>query len=91
MRTTVALDRPPERTAVAGAPSVWDVLSDRLFRSLAMAAAAAILVLLAFILLQIAVKAHPAIRQYGTTFLTSTTWDVGRSAFGILPAIWGTL
>ncbi len=30
-------------------------------------------------------------RDYGLGFLTSTTWDVGRGHFGILPAIWGTL
>src|SRR5215510_7047647 len=30
-------------------------------------------------------------RDYGLGFLTSTTWDVGRGHFGILPQIWGTL
>src|SRR5262245_12968986 len=77
--------------AVAAAPATWDFVADRLFRALAKAAAGAILLLLAFILLQIGAKAWPAIREYGTTFLTSTTWDVGRGRFGILPAIWGTL
>ena len=31
------------------------------------------------------------IRDYGLGFLTSTTWDVGKQQFGILPQIWGTL
>jgi len=77
--------------AVAGAPSAWDFLADRVFRALAKAAAALILVLLAFILWQIGRKAGPGIRDYGLGFLTSTSWDVGRGHFGILPAIWGTL
>ncbi len=77
--------------AVAGAPSSWDFLADRLFRALAKAAAGLILLLLGFILWQIGRKAGPAIRDYGAGFLTSTAWDVGRGHFGILPAIWGTL
>ena len=77
--------------SVAGAPSSWDFLADRLFRGLARAAAVLILLLLAFILWQIGRRAWPGIREYGVGFLTSTTWDVGRGHFGILPAIWGTL
>src|SRR5262249_9147787 len=44
-----------------------------------------------FIALQIATKAWPGIRSYGYAFITSTSWDVGRGQFGILPAIWGTM
>ena len=77
--------------AVAGAPSGWDFFADRLFRGLAKAAAGLILLLLGFILWQIGRKAGPGIRDYGVGFLTSTSWDVGRGHFGILPAIWGTL
>ena len=77
--------------AVAGAPSGWDFFADRLFRGLAKAAAGLILLLLGFILWQIGRKAGPGIRDYGVGFLTSTSWDIGRGHFGILPAIWGTL
>jgi phosphate transport system permease protein len=77
--------------SVAAAPSSWDFLADRLFRGLAKAAAGLILLLLAFILWQIGRRAWPGIREYGVGFLTSTTWDVGRGHFGILPAIWGTI
>jgi phosphate transport system permease protein len=77
--------------AVAGAPSAWDFLADRLFRGLAHAGAWLVLVLLGFILWQIGRKAWPGMREYGAGFLVSTTWDVGRGQFGILPAIWGTL
>ena len=30
-------------------------------------------------------------REHGLGFLTSTTWDVDRQQFGVLPQIWGTL
>src|SRR5262245_31996002 len=76
---------------VAAAPSAWDFFADRAFRALAKAGAYLILLLLVFILWQIGRKAWPGIRDYGVGFLTSTTWDVGRGHFGILPAIWGTL
>jgi len=77
--------------AVAGAPSPWDFFADRLFRGVAQAGAWLVLVLLAFLLWQIGRKAWPGILTYGPGFLVSTTWDVGRGQFGILPAIWGTL
>ena len=77
--------------AVAGAPSPWDFVADRLFRGMAQAGAWLVLVLLAFLLWQIGRKAWPGILTYGPGFLVSTTWDVGRGQFGILPAIWGTL
>jgi len=86
-----ALEHSGPPGAVAAAPSAWDFFADRAFRALAKAAAYLMLLLLAFILWQIGRKALPGIRDYGVGFLTSTTWDVGRGQFGILPAIWGTL
>jgi phosphate transport system permease protein len=86
-----ALEHPRHPGSVSGPPSRGDVLADRLFRALAQAGAGVILLLLAYILWEIGAKAWPGIRDYGAGFLTSTTWDVGRGHFGILPAIWGTL
>jgi len=86
-----ALDAEQYPTSVSAPPSTWDTIADRLFRALARAGAALILLLIAAMLWQIGLKAAPAMRDYGTGFLTSTTWDVGRGQFGILPAIWGTL
>jgi phosphate transport system permease protein len=77
--------------SVSGLPSRWDYLADRGFRGIAVGGAWLILLLLAYILWEIGGKAWPGIRDYGLGFLTSTTWDVGRGQFGILPAIWGTL
>jgi ABC-type phosphate transport system permease subunit len=69
----------------------WDELADRTFRGLAQGATWLILLLLAFILWSIGGKAWMGIRDHGLAFLTSTTWDVGKQQFGVLPQIWGTL
>src|SRR5438105_3625658 len=36
-------------------------------------------------------QAMPAVRTYGLSFLTGSTWDANKAQFGILPAITGTL
>jgi phosphate transport system permease protein len=48
------------------------------------------LVVLLIVLLLVK-EAMPAMARYGTTFITSTTWDPGKGKFGILPEIYGTL
>jgi phosphate transport system permease protein len=80
-----------EARSVSQAPSPWDYVADRSFRWLAQAGVWLILVLLGLILWEIGGKALVGIRDYGLGFVTSTTWDVGRQQFGILPHIWGTL
>src|SRR5262245_5130528 len=80
-----------EAEQISRPPSRWDDLADRSFRTLAQAGVWLILVLLAAILWEIGGKASVGVRDYGLGFLTSTTWDVGRGQFGILPHIWGTL
>ena len=77
--------------SVSGPPSSWDYLADKSFRVLARAGVWFILALLAFILWSIGSKALVGMRDYGIGFLVSTTWDVGRQQFGVLPHIWGTL
>jgi phosphate transport system permease protein len=82
---------PAEAERVSRPPSHWDDLADRGFRALAQAGVWLVLVLLGLILWEIGGKASVGIRDYGLSFLVSTTWDVGRAQFGILPHIWGTL
>jgi phosphate transport system permease protein len=76
---------------VSGPPSGWDYFVDRAFRLLAQIGVWLVLLLLALILWEIGGKALVGIQDYGVGFLTSTTWDVGKQQFGILPHIWGTL
>jgi phosphate transport system permease protein len=85
------LDQSARAGSVSGPPTSWDEVADRTFRGLAQASVWLILLLLAFILWSIGGKAWVGIREYGLGFLTSTTWDVGRQQFGVLPQIWGTL
>ena len=80
-----------EAERVSRPPSRWDYVADRGFRLLAQAGAGLIQVLLGLILWEIGGKATVGIRDFGLGFVTSTTWDVGRQQFGILPHIWGTL
>ncbi len=53
--------------------------------------AAAIPLLLILIAVSIAVAAWPALSRAGFSFITGSTWDVGRGEFGAAPAIYGTL
>jgi phosphate transport system permease protein len=72
-------------------PSTWDVVSDRLFRGLTLAFTALTIVLVLYIVVEIGGKATPAMQEYGLSFMTSSTWDVNKGRFGVLPEIWGTL
>jgi len=85
------LDQTARAGSVSGPPTSWDDVADRSFRGLAQVSVWLILLLLAFILWSIGGKAWVGMREYGLGFLTSTTWDVGKQQFGVLPQIWGTL
>jgi phosphate transport system permease protein len=89
--SVVRLPARAESEGVSHAPSTGDYVADRAFRWLAQAGVWLVLVLLGLILWEIGGKALVGIRDYGLGFVTSTTWDVGRQQFGILPHIWGTL
>lgn len=77
--------------SIACEPSQWDVGVDRLFRFATWAFAWSIVLLVGFILYEIGGKAIPAIREFGLSFITGTTWNVNAGEFGVLPEIWGTL
>ena len=62
-----------------------------MFRSLTLVFAGLTIILVLYIVLEIGGKAAPAVQKYGLNFLTSTTWDVNKARFGVLPEIWGTL
>ena len=77
--------------SISGPPSRWDYAVDRVFRLLAQGGTWLVLLLLAAIVWEIGVKAAAAVGRYGVHFVTSSTWDVGRQQFGVLPHIWGTM
>lgn len=72
-------------------PTAAELRADRAFRGLAIALGAAVLLLLVGILVEIGVRAAPAMRAYGLRFLVDRSWDPGNDDYGILPQIWGTL
>jgi phosphate transport system permease protein len=74
---------------VSRPPTQLETVTDRAFRGLTFAVAWLTLLVVVFLVVQIARVAYPAMREYGLAFLTTTTWD-GKQ-FGILPQIWGTL
>ncbi|MGH8613822.1 MAG: phosphate ABC transporter permease subunit PstC [Gammaproteobacteria bacterium] len=77
--------------SISGPPSTGDYIWDRGFRFLAWVGAWIILALVAYILWKIGGQALPAMTKYGLSFVTSSTWDVSKEQFGVLPEIWGTL
>jgi phosphate transport system permease protein len=66
---------------------------DRGFLWLTRILALAVAGLLLFIAITVAIRAMPAIQEYGLGFLTSSDWNPveGREKYGALPIIYGTL
>lgn len=91
MASPLLFEQADRAASYTGPPSASDYAIDRTFRGIAWASAALILLLVAYIIIEIGGAAWPAIRQYGLDFLTGTTWNVQTQEFGILPEIWGTL
>jgi phosphate transport system permease protein len=91
----MAITHPFAEAAASGThsqpPARDEYLIDRTFVGMTYTCAAALVALVAYILWEIGIQAFPAIKASGASFLVNTVWDVQNRAFGILPAIWGTL
>ena len=64
---------------------------DRIFRIVLTAAALAIPVLLGFLVYELWIGSRLAVKTFGVSFLTTSTWDPVAEKFGALPLILGTL
>lgn len=62
-----------------------------LLRAISWIASVSVVILLAFILGEILVKAFPAFQRFGLGFLTGIQWSPNREVFGVLPVILGTV
>ena len=91
MATSTLEPVPDSGGSVSAPPTSGEVFVDRVFRGFTRICAWSIILLVAYIVLEIGGKALPAVKEFGLGFLTSTTWDVNHGQFGILPEIWGTL
>src|SRR5262249_15097099 len=80
-----------QATGISRPPTRREVLSDRWFRALTRGLAWAVLGLVVFLVVQLAITAGPAMRDQGLRFLTTWKWDPSGNRYGILPQIGGTL
>ena len=64
---------------------------DTVFRNASFLAALTVLVLLAGIMVAMVIGGWPAFREFGLSFLTSSSWDTMNDEYGAWPAIAGTL
>jgi phosphate transport system permease protein len=77
--------------SISSPPTTMEIWSDKAFRILTRGCTMFVVLLLFWILWEIGGKAIPAMREYGLSFVSSSTWDANKHQFGILPQIWGTL
>jgi len=80
-----------DKNVISQSPTRLQRTADIIFRFICNTSAWLTLLLVVFIIFKIAVTAFPAVKHYGTGFLTGTTWDSQTGEHGILPEIWGTL
>jgi phosphate transport system permease protein len=66
-------------------------VGDRVYKIVITTFAACVPLLLVLIALEVGTAAWPALRQFGFSFLTSSTWDPVNGTFGAAPALYGTL
>jgi phosphate transport system permease protein len=82
----------PPTAAKRHLPSIHgSVLADRIYRSTILFFALCVPILLLLIFVEVGRAGWPALRQFGFSFLTSSTWDPVNAQFGAAPAIFGTI
>jgi phosphate transport system permease protein len=79
-----------EPESIARPPTRGEMLRDRWFRGLTFGLAWLVILTVVLVVWQIATAARPAIENYGLDPITTTQWD-GKTHFGFLAQIWGTL
>jgi len=77
---------PPSRVSIEGT-----VIADRVYRAAILGFALCVPILLLLIFVEVGLAGWPALRQFGFSFLTSSTWDPVAGEFGAAPAIAGTI
>jgi len=56
-----------------------------------LAAAALMILIVGSMILALAAKSMPSIRQFGFSFVAGTDWDPVKNEFGALPFVYGTI
>jgi phosphate transport system permease protein len=87
----------PAHAAVAGGPPrrlpsiQGNVIADSIYRWMLVVFALCVPILLLLIFAEVGRAGWPALKQFGFSFLTSSTWDPVKGQFGAAPAIVGTI
>lgn len=90
--TPAAADPPlgAEQKTISRSPTPWELNFNNAFRCLTYAVAVGLILSVTVIVLMIAWRAVPAMREHGPQFLTGRVWDPNKDEYGVLPHIWGT-
>jgi phosphate transport system permease protein len=92
MATATRAEAPPPPRSAAGPPPLERTShGDRVFKLILTLGAAAIPVLLAFLVVELWTGARLAVAKFGLGFVTSSVWDPVAEQFGAVPLIFGTL
>ena len=92
MATATRAEAPPPPRSAAGPPPLERTShGDRVFKLILTLGAAAIPVLLAFLVVELWTGARLAVSKFGLGFVTSSVWDPVAEQFGAFPLIFGTL
>jgi phosphate transport system permease protein len=79
------------RKGLVGSLRNWSRIGDKTFPKLTLVFALVIVAILVGTMVVLGIEAVPAIRKFGLSFFTSTSWNAVTENFGALPAIFGTL
>ena len=82
---------PRPGSPVEGPSIEGSVTADRIYRVTLLFFALCVPLLLLLIFVEVGVAAWPALRQFGVSFLTTSSWDPVKGDFGAAPAILGTV
>jgi phosphate transport system permease protein len=77
--------------SISRPPTTIELVWDRVFRNATLILAWVVIGVVILLIVEIGRTASPAIREYGTSFLTTSKWDPSGNKFGIVPQIGGTL
>lgn len=91
MSSATSLQTPVSGRAIVLRLSPTGNVGDAIFRGLMICAGLLILLIVGGMIIALAVKSLPAIRQFGFGFLISRQWNPVKDEFGALPFIYGTL
>src|SRR6476660_5786362 len=91
MDQTIAERRSPSKVNWQHLLAPTGNTGDAVFRGLLFDAALLLMLIAGAMILALAVKSLPSIRQFGLHFLTSSEWNPVKSEFGAIPFVYGTI